>query len=306
MRVFHSLSNLADDAKGAVVALGNFDGVHLGHRCVLAETTRLALEQGTPSAVLTFAPHPREFFNPDTGPLAIYTLHEKLALLKESGIDITYLAKFDTAFSQLSAGDFIKSILVDELALKHVLTGDRFAFGCKRQGNVELLRQKAKDFGFGTTQAKGVSDATGPISSSRIREALNQGDVKNASALLGRAYAISGHVRRGDGRGHQLGFPTANIAVSHIFQPKAGVYAARARQVDSAWMKGVANLGTRPTVSGIEPLLEVHCFDFSGNLYEKILEVELVEFIRAEQKFASLNALKGQIAKDCAKALKIL
>lgn len=307
MRLFHHFSSIPPDAQGAVVALGNFDGVHLGHQAVLAETCRIAERLGAPPAVFTFTPHPREFFKPDAGPLSIYPLHDKMTLLKEAGMEFLYLARFDTAFSQISAEDFVDKVLAQDLRVRHVITGDNFIFGHGRHGDAALLTRRAADAGFKTTHVTGLCDAGGtPVSSSRIREALGTGDVKAASYLLGRPYAISGHVRHGEGRGKSLGFPTANLAVTHIFRPAAGVYAVRVKLPDGRSVKGVANLGIRPTVGGTDPLLEAHCFDFSADLYEKIIEVQLVNFIRAERKFDSLDALKTQIGLDSAKAKEIL
>jgi riboflavin kinase/FMN adenylyltransferase len=247
---------------------------------------------------MSFAPHPRTFFHPEKPRLAIYPWRVKARMLEAAGVDILYIVRFDKKFSEFSADAFVNEILKQKLGAKHVVTGENFVFGHKRGGNAETLKAS----GIGHTTVKGLADNSGQaLSSSRIRNALAAGDVAGASALLARPYSITGRVRHGDGRGKKLGFPTANISVHYLFLPAPGVYAVRVH-VNEKTHYGVANIGTRPTVGGAEPLLEAHLFDFDGNLYGKPVEVELLKHIRPERRFEGLEALQAQIAKDAENA----
>lgn len=277
----------------AVVAIGNFDGVHPGHQTVL----RAARETGTPLAVLTFSPHPREYFDPTCAPLSIYPLRRKLELLAQEGVGQVYLARFDAAFAALSPAAFVQRVLLEKLGARHVVTGEHFIFGQGRAGNAAILAQETARHCIGYTP---VADAAG-YSSSSVRHALKAGDMQAAARGLSRSYTIEGHVMHGDKRGRQLGFPTANIGLNGIVKPMHGVYAVRVH-ASKQILNGVANLGTRPSVGGLEPRLEVHCFDFKGDLYGQRLKVELLHNLRPEQRFESLEALTAQIAHDCASA----
>lgn len=300
-----SLSPLPDACSGAAVAIGNFDGVHIGHQRVLAQTRALASAHGVKPAVLTFYPHPREFFDPALTPLSIYTLPRKLSRLREEGMELVYVLRFDAALARLSAGEFIQQVLADTLRAVHVVTGENFTFGHKRGGTAEFLASVGKKLGIGASAVDSVHCGRKQhCSSSRIRELLERGEMPEAAELLGRPYTISGRVRHGDKRGRELGFPTANIGIERIFHPASGVYAVRAR-IDGKWHEGVANLGIRPTVGGVLPQLEVHCFDLSADLYGKMLHVQLLQRLREERRFTSIDVLRQQIFQDCMQARAI-
>lgn len=307
MRIFHTLTSLPPSATGAALALGNFDGVHRGHRAVLSEAVRLARSEGVPAAALTFAPHPREYFDPSLAPLCIYPLAARARLLREAGMDILYILRFDEHLARMSAGEFAGGVLAGQLMARHVITGERFAFGHRRGGDGDYLEAQGKALGFGYTRVPGVRDESGEIiSSSRIRGLLAAGDVVAASRLLGRAYAVEGRVREGDKRGRVLGFPTANLALTGIFNPASGVYAVRARLPSGEWKQGVANLGVRPTFGGVTPMLEVHCFDTHADLYGQKITVQPLAYLREERAFASADILKAQILQDCMQAREAL
>jgi riboflavin kinase / FMN adenylyltransferase len=307
MRIIRDLSACHEEFKGAVMALGNFDGVHLGHQAIFTHCVALARAERRPAAVMTFEPHPREFFSRDHAPMRIYPLRGKAMLIEECGIDALFVARFNKKLASTSAEDFIHHILHDSLRVQHVVTGYNFAFGKARQGNTAFMAQTAEKLGFGFTAHPPVLDAEGTtISSSGIRQLLLEGNVRKASAQLGRPYQISGRVRHGDKRGRTLGFPTANIALGRLLKPKFGIYAVRlAVGRSNTWHNGVASLGIRPNFP-TDPLLEVHCFDVQRDLYGHRVRVELIEFIREEKKFADIEALKAQMAEDCAKAKSLL
>jgi riboflavin kinase/FMN adenylyltransferase len=302
MRIIRDFDHLPPAFKGAHIALGNFDGVHLGHRAILSACIAGAKAQGAKAAVMTFEPHPREFFARNPEKLRIYPLARKLELLRDCGIDCVYVVRFNARFAATSAHDFIETLLHKKLAVRHVVTGYNFAFGNHRQGNTAFLAQMAESLGFGYSAVDPVHDAHGnSISSSAVRDALAQGDMQAASGMLGQPYTITGRVKKGDGRGRGLGFPTANLALSGLLWPRFGVYGVRVA-LDDQIIDGVANLGVKPTFPGAAPLLEVHCFGIDRDLVGKKIRVELRDFLREEQKFASLDALKTQIARDCEQA----
>lgn len=299
MRIIRNLSLAPDACKHAVVALGNFDGVHLGHQAILAHARTLAKAQGKPLAAMTFEPHPREFLGGKKERLRIYPFRRKVELLQQAGADYLFALRFNTEFSQTSAEDFVQQVLHGQLAASHVVTGYNFFFGRGRQGDKDFLAAQAKQLGFGYTAHAPVTDATGePISSSRIRALLQAGQVAQAAGQLGRPYTISSHVMRGDQRGRTLGFPTANLALSQLFVPQFGVYAVRAHTADGKVLAAVANLGIRPTYRVQAPLLEVHLLDFAGELYGQRLTVELHHFLREEKHFPSKEALQEQLTTD--------
>lgn len=310
MRIVHSIPFWPQAAHGCVIALGNFDGVHAGHQAVLSRARALAHAQGVPLAVMAFEPHPRRFFNPALPVLRIAPFAEKARLLRAAGVDYFHVAHFNAAFASLSADAFVRDILLDGLKVSHVVTGHNFAFGHKRQGDSAYLAERAAALGFGYTQVDAASREGEVYSSSAVRNALSEGDVVAASAILGRTYAMRGLVIHGDQRGRTLGFPTANIRPSPLFLPKAGVYAVRMRlqrgETDGELMDGVANLGTRPTVDGHQLRLEVHLFDRDIDLYGRKVTVAFEAFIRAERKFDGLDALKGQISQDSTHARQLL
>ena len=294
-----------------VLTIGNFDGVHCGHRALLDQLVSRAKALGLPSAVLTFEPHPREFFDPKNAPTRLATLREKLELLADAGVEIVLVARFNATFASLTADAFVEQVIVKALNARHVMIGDDFRYGAKRAGGFHHLQQKGAALGFGVEAMHSVLLDGERVSSSGVRAALNAGNMSEAARLLGRPYAIDGRVVHGDKRGRQLGFPTANIRVKHNPLPLIGVFAVEVRcqenvlrecPVPGDYLKGVANLGVRPTVEGTRPLLEIHLFDFAGDLYGAHLNVRFVKKIRDEMKFPGLDALREQIARDSATA----
>ncbi|MFO1161912.1 MAG: bifunctional riboflavin kinase/FAD synthetase [Reyranellaceae bacterium] len=291
--------------KGGVVALGNFDGVHRGHQALLAHAREHAERLGAPLVVLTFEPHPRRFFVPDTGPFRLTLPAAKLRLLAGCGVQAVLAQHFDQAFAALSSDAFIDDVLLQGLGARHVVCGYDFTFGARRSGNVEKLRKQGKAKGFGVSVLDPVMREGEIYSSTRIREALRAGWVSEAAGLLGHTWEIEGEIELGDQRGRTIGFPTANVALGEHLRPRFGVYAVRAL-IDETWRDAVANLGRRPTFGKLKENFEVHLFDFSGDLYGKTLRVALVDFIRPEMKFAGLDQLKAQIAADGESARRLL
>ena len=291
--------------RGGVVALGNFDGVHRGHQALLAHGGECAERLGVPLVVLTFEPHPRRFFVPDTGPFRLTLLPAKLRLLAGAGVGAVVAQRFDQAFAALSSDAFIDEVLLQGLGARHVVCGYDFTFGARRGGNVEKLRKQGKAKGFGVSVLDPVMREGEIYSSTRIRESLRAGWVSEASELLGHSWEIEGAVELGDQRGRTIGFPTANVTLGEHLRPRFGVYAVRAL-VDETWRDAVANLGRRPTFGKIQENFEVHLFDFAGDLYGKTLRVALIDFIRPEMKFAGLDQLKAQIAADGESARRLL
>ncbi|HEY3917009.1 MAG TPA: bifunctional riboflavin kinase/FAD synthetase [Stellaceae bacterium] len=310
MRVFRHIE-ASGDARGAVVAAGNFDGVHLGHQAVLAHAKAIARRDAAPFAVLTFEPHPRAVFQPGLPPFRLTPFRAKSLVLESLGVDLLFVLHFDQAFAQKSAEDFVAETLVAGLGARTVVVGYDFVFGHKRRGTPDLLQAEgAKQHGFGVAVVAPVAAASGTVySSTQIREHLVAGRPREAAALLGRPWEIDGRVELGDKLGRTIGFPTANIGLADYLRPAPGVYAVRAGIEDGAtvhWHDGAANLGWRPTVGGKDLRLETHLFDFSGDLYGKHLRVALIERLRPEQRFDGLDALKAQIAADCIQARGIL
>jgi riboflavin kinase/FMN adenylyltransferase len=291
--------------KGAAVALGNFDGVHRGHQALLDRTAQHAKVLGAPVVVLTFEPHPRGFFVPDTGPFRLTMPAAKLRLLEQYGVQAVLEQRFDQAFAALSPQAFVDDVLLAGLGARHVVCGYDFTFGARRGGNVERLREAGEETGFGVTIVDPVMHEGEIYSSTRIREALRAGWVSEAAELLGHEWEIEGVVELGDQRGRTIGFPTANVALGEHLRPRFGVYAVRAL-IDGTWRDAVANLGRRPTFGKLQENFEVHLFDFVGDLYGQTLRVALVDFIRPEMKFSGLDQLKAQIAADGASARQIL
>ncbi|MCC7272130.1 MAG: bifunctional riboflavin kinase/FAD synthetase [Alphaproteobacteria bacterium] len=293
---------------GAVVALGNFDGVHRGHQAVIAAAREHARALGAPAGVLTFEPHPRQLFRPDDPPFRLTPFRIKTRLMEALGLDVVYALAFDRAFSERSADSFIADVLVGGFGVRHVVAGRDFAFGHRRGGTMALLAARGRELGFGVSTAEPVCDAAGPISSSRIRALLTEGRPAEAARLLGRPWEVEGRVETGHRRGRTIGFPTANIALGDGLRPAVGVYAVEARldEPDARLWTGVANFGRRPTVDGTSLWLEVHLFDFQGDLYGRHLRVGLREYLRGERKFDGLAALTAQIAEDAARARVLL
>ncbi|WIM11632.1 bifunctional riboflavin kinase/FAD synthetase [Enhydrobacter sp.] len=303
--VFEEWQGIPAPWKGGAVALGNFDGVHRGHQALIALTVEQAQALDAPVLALTFEPHPRRFFVPDTGPFRLTLPPAKVRLLEEQGVQAVLAQRFDQAFAGLSADAFVDEVLLKGLVARHVVCGYDFTFGARRGGNVEKLRKLGRERGFGVTILDPVMREGEIYSSTSIREALRAGWPSEAAELLGRPWEIEGVVEQGDKRGRTIGFPTANVALGEHLRPRFGVYAVRAL-VDGTWRDGVANVGRRPTVGKLQENFEVHLFDFSGDLYGKTLRVALIDFIRPEMKFAGLDQLKAQIAADAQAARSIL
>ena len=310
--LYRNLADLPAEAQGAVLAIGNFDGVHIGHQQVIGDARALAEAKNAPLGVMLFDPHPQQFFAPDAPPFRLTRLVTRAALLADLGVDFTLALPFDAAMAACEAEDFIADILVGKLDVAAVCVGYDFCFGKGRKGNFAMLRDVGGEMGFETfaTEAVLQPDSTNPFSSSAIRNFLRDGEPEKAAALMGHAFAIEAEVQTGDRRGHTIGFATANMPLDDYVLPKFGVYAVRADILDGDFagqaLRGVANLGLRPTVGTDKPRLESHFFDFDGDLYGANLRVSLLHFIRPEQKFDGLDALKAQIAKDSDKAREML
>jgi len=305
MLVVQGYKDVPEQARGAVLAIGNFDGVHRGHQALLDLAVSIAADLDAPSGALVFEPHPREFFHPEEPHFHLTPLSQKLRLFERAGIDLAVVLKFDAGFAALSAEDFIARILVAALGARHVIIGHDFFFGRKRAGTPETMREAAQRFGFGLTIVPPVAQDGEVFSSSAIRLRLAQGDVKGAAALLGRTWCVEGEVVGGARRGTGLGFPTANVPLSHGTALGHGIYAVRVK-VDGGEHDGAAYLGTRPTYDDGMPVLEVFLFDFDGDLYGKSIEVEFVDFIRPDRKFSSSEELIMQMQRDVARARDIL
>ena len=299
--------------RGSVLAMGNFDGLHRGHAVLIRRVCDLAQAEGRPSAVLTFEPHPRNVFLPSAEPFRLTPFRVKERELARLGIDLLFVQHFDLRFAAKTAEDFVAEVVVGAIGATHVVVGWDCTFGNRRRGTPDLLRAAGTQQGFDVTVLEPIHGADETVySSTQIRELLKAGRPREAAALLGRFWEIDGRVAIGDQRGRTIGFPTANVGLDDYLQPAFGVYAVRVcgdgpndplagRTVD-----GVANLGLRPTVGGLVPRLEAHLFDTDVDLYGRHLRVALIEFIRAERKFAGLEALKAQIAQDAARARAIL
>jgi riboflavin kinase/FMN adenylyltransferase len=309
MRIFRHTSATGSE-RGAVVAVGNFDGVHRGHQAVIGAAKKAAGAASAPFAVLTFEPHPRSIFQPGAPPFRLTPFRAKSRALEGLGVDCLFTLHFDLDFAKKSAEEFIAEVLVEGLGVHAVVVGYDFVFGNKRRGTPELLDAQAKKHGFGVNV---IAPVTGPggivYSSTQIREHLIAGRPRDATSLLGRAWEIEGRVETGDRLGRTIGFPTANIELADYLRPAAGVYAVRVGVEEGGttrWFDGAANLGWRPTVGGKDLRLEAHLFDFDGDLYGKHLRVAMLEHLRPEQRFDGLDALKAQIAADCRQARAVL
>lgn len=298
------LSQFPQRLRGGVAALGNFDGVHRGHQAIMGEAGRLARAMDAPLVIVTNEPHPRQVFQPDAAPFRLTTAAERTDLLAQFGVDGVFSLPFDRMVARMPAQDYVTQILLEGLGVIHVVAGYSYRFGQDRGGGPDVLAWMGEMEGFGVTILPPVGDAGTVFSSTDIRHALKDGAPRRAADMLGHWWSIIGRVGQGDRRGGTIGFPTANIVLGERLRPALGVYAVRARLCDQGhgqgqWLDGVANLGRRPTFDKADDLLEVHLFDFAGDIYGRALQVELVDFIRPERKFDGLEALKAQIAKDC-------
>lgn len=307
MELIRGHYNLRPRHRECVATIGNFDGLHLGHQAILARLLEKSREYGLPSVVITFEPHPQEYFQPGNRPARLTSFREKLEVLSALPIDRVLCLPFNRTLAEMEAGDFIERILVGALGLRALVVGDDFRFGARRQGDIAVLRAAGERHGFEVLVMDALESGGARASSTRIRDALRKGDLAAAERMLGRPYRLDGLVVAGDGRGRQLGFPTANVhlqrrsfgagAAAHE-APLAGVFAVRVRGIEGRALPGIANIGTRPTVGGTKCLLEVHVFDFSGDLYGRHLQVEFCARLREERRFESLDALAAQIDRD--------
>jgi riboflavin kinase/FMN adenylyltransferase len=299
-------SGIPDNLRASIVALGNFDGFHLGHQAVVGRAIQRGFHERRPVIVATFDPHPVRFFKPDLPPFRLTTLDQREALFAHAGADAMLVFEFNEALRSTSAEDFVTELLAKRIGAAGVVTGDDFTFGRARGGNAELLRTLGEQHGVVAETVAPVLLDGERISSGRIREALEAGDTATATHLLSRDFAIEGVVQRGDARGRELGYPTANLALGDYQRPKYGIYAVRVTLDDGSEHPGVASLGVRPTFDPPQELLEAHLLDFDGDLYGRRIEVALHGFIRAEQKFDAVDALVAEMRSDEAEARKLL
>ncbi len=291
---------------GCVATIGVFDGVHLGHQRILDRVRQAAARLGLPSLVFSFEPTPQEVMSPLKAPARLMRLREKVAVLREAGIDHLYCPPFERTLQGLEPGEFIERLLVRTLGVKHLVVGDDFRFARDRAGNFEHLVAGGRQYGFGAEQVGSVTTGDLRVSSTAIRRALAAGDLATAARLLGRPYRMAGRVSRGRQLGRTLGFPTANMRLHRRVSPVRGIFAVRVHGVAGHALDAVASVGTRPTVEGVEPLLEVHVFDFDGDLYGRQIAVDFVARLRDEVRFDDLEALRRQMELDAAGARSAL
>jgi len=298
-------SAVPDHLRGGIVALGNFDGFHRGHQAVVGRAIARSRAEQRPALVATFDPHPVRFFKPELPPFRLTSLDQRERLFGAAGADAMLVFRFDAALAAVTAEEFIER-LVTRFGAAGVVTGEDFTFGKARGGNIEVLKRLGEARGLSVDAVSPVADGGEPVSSSRIREALQAGDCESATALLTRPFAIEAIVEHGDKRGRTIGYPTANMAMGDYLRPRYGIYAVRGRLPDGRVVDGAANLGIRPSFEPPKELLEPFFFGFDGDLYGQRIEVELVSFIRPERKFDSLDALKAQMDADCREARRRL
>ena len=307
MRFLDHRDPLPESLRGAIVALGNFDGFHLGHQAVAREAIEWARAEGRPSIIATFDPHPVRFFKPDVPPFRLTTLEQRQELYLAAGATAMLVFHFDGELAGTTAEDFVRILLAEKLGVKGVVTGGDFTFGKARGGNFEKLVELGREVGIEARAVDPVLDGGEPVSSSRVREALRKGDPQEAARLLTRPFAIRGVVEHGDKRGREIGYPTANLSIEHYLRPKYGIYAVTGRILATGQeLQGAANIGVRPQFEPPKELLEPYFFDFSGDLYGQEIEVAFHHFLRGEAKFDSLDALVVQMEQDCEEARRLL
>lgn len=309
MNIVTALSTDDPQLRGAVAAIGNFDGVHIGHQAVIDIARAEAKRLDAPLAVITFEPHPREVFAPDAPPFRLMNAQARATRLRKLGVDILYELPFDRALAGLSAHDFAAKVLVQGLGLRHAVVGADFRFGRDRGGNTALLREMGDEQGFGVTIAELISSGSQEVSSTAIRRALSDGRPRDAADMLGHWHRVEGEVIKGDQRGRELGYPTANMRIDGLHPPRFGVYAVLVDVLDGPhtgayW--GASSCGVRPMFGVNAPNFETFLFDFTGDLYGAHLSVALVDYLRSEEVFDSLEALIAQMDADCAQARRIL
>ena len=309
MRVIRDYHFVAPNDRGASVAVGNFDGVHLGHQAVIGLARKAGAEIGAPLGVLTFQPHPREYFQPDASSFRLMGSQARATRLQKLGVERLYELNFNASMAALSPREFAQNVICDGLGLRHIVVGADFCFGQGRAGTVEDLQRFGQEMGFGVTVAPLLEAGQGQVSSTSIRQSLSDGRPRDAAEQLGHWHRIEGPVIGGEQRGRELGYPTANMSVDGLHLPKLGVYAVLVEVLDGPFQgsyHGAASLGVRPMFGENTPNLETFIFDFSGDLYGAKLSVGLVEFLRPELKFDGLQALIDQMEQDCRKARDIL
>jgi riboflavin kinase/FMN adenylyltransferase len=307
MQVIRGFHNLRKEHRGCVATIGNFDGAHLGHQAVFKHLLREGEQLGVPATVISFEPHPLEFFCPQAAPARLTRLREKLSVLEDAGIERVMLLEFGAKLAAMTADDFVQQALIEGLGIRYLLVGDDFRFGQGRAGDIKLLREAGQRHGFGVDSMDTVVVDEERISSTRVREALARGDLELARRCLGRPYRICGRVVYGDQRGRSIGFPTANIGLHRKASPLHGVFAVEVHGLGEQPVPGVANIGNQPTVDGDRRyLLEVHLFGFDQEIYGRHLEVEFIKRLRDEKRFDSFEQLRRQIERDAHAARKIL
>jgi len=310
LRVVRGWRDLPASDRGAAVAMGMFDGVHQGHQRVIALAGDAARRLGVPQAVITFDPSPRDYFHPNSPGMQLMKRDQQARALEALGVDMLYVLPLNAELAEMTAEEFAQQVLHEGLGARHVAVGFDNTFGKGRTGDPAAMRRYGEELGFSVSVAAALEMGDGSqekYSSTRAREALQEGRPQEAAEVMGRPFAIEGEVVRGRQLGRKLGFPTANVSISGYVAPKFGVYATRTRLQDGRRLSGVANIGVNPTIPGeIEPVLEVWLFDFDEDLYDQVIETELVAFLRPEQKFPDLEAMTRQVLEDAAAARKLL
>ena len=309
MRIIRDIEFVDPADRGASAAIGNFDGVHMGHQAVLDIARAAGTKIGAPLGVMTFEPHPREYFAPDAPPFRLMNAEAKANRMEKLGVERLYEVAFNAGLAGLSAEEFARDVIAGKLGLKHVVVGADFCFGKNRAGNARSLVAFGDELGFGVTVVEIIEGATGRVSSTNIRKALSEGRPRDASDMLGHWHRIDGEVIRGFQRGRELGYPTANMSINGLHPPKFGVYAVKVEVLtgpQKGTYDGAASIGVRPMFDGDEPNIETFLFDFSGDLYGAHLSVALVDYLRPELKFDSLQDLVTQMDRDCMTAREIL
>lgn len=300
MRLVRGLRNLAQALRGCVATIGNFDGLHRGHQYLLAEVERQAQVRQLPSVLITFEPQPLEYFRPELAPARLTSLREKALVLNATPLDYLVCLHFDSRLAELSAREFVQRLLVERLAIKHLVIGDDFRFGKGREGDRATLERLGEEYGFAVTAMDTHQVGSERVSSRRMREALAEGDLETVRALLGRPFTHAGRVIHGDKRGRVLGVPTLNMDLKRLCSPLQGVFATRVHRLADRPLPAVSYIGTRPVFGGRKLLLETHVFDFDQDSYGKLIEVEFVSRIRGDQNFSGVDELIAQMHVDMA------
>ena len=302
MKLIRGLHNLSRPLPASAVTIGNFDGVHRGHQLVIEQLRRIAAENSLPTVVIIFEPQPIEFFAPDRAPRRLARFREKIAYLKAQQIDYLLCLRFDSELAAQSAEEFVQRILVDGLNTRHLVIGDDFHFGRERQGNFAWLQENSARFGFTVDATETLLHDGERVSSTRVRACIENDDFDTAAELLGRPYSLSGRIAHGQKLGRQLGYPTINIKMGDKTLIVKGIFAVHVKGIDNEPLRGVASIGTRPTVNGVDTILEVYILDFDRDVYGYRVVVEFLHKIRNEEKFDSLDELTAHIANDTAQA----